>query len=116
MYKFILFTEFPSQWLHRAIKYNSYESNTTHSQHKVQFSSRDYYHKLYLINNDLRNYKLVCYYTPSGEHDLREHNIDPFLCTHIIVGFARVVNNTLTLQQSLNEVIVCKISSIFNSD
>lgn len=44
---------------------------------------------------------LVCYYTIPGDlntsWELSPSHIDPHICTHIIVGFAGVVNNTLDI-------------------
>lgn len=44
---------------------------------------------------------LVCYYTIPGNlntsWELSPSHIDPHICTHIIVGFAGVVNSTLDI-------------------
>lgn len=44
---------------------------------------------------------LVCYYTIPGDlntsWELSPSHIDPHICTHIIVGFASVVNSTLDI-------------------
>ncbi|KAF7993192.1 hypothetical protein HCN44_006252 [Aphidius gifuensis] len=49
---------------------------------------------------------IVCYYTISGKlntsQELNPSHIDPHICTHIIVGFAEVVNCTLFLNNYLN--------------
>ncbi|XP_014211792.1 chitinase-3-like protein 2 [Copidosoma floridanum] len=50
-------------------------------------------------------YFLVCYYTKVNDSDyskLQPSNIDPHLCTHIIVGFASVINNTIDLGPNLD--------------
>lgn len=42
---------------------------------------------------DTDDYKMVCYYTLSSESiQLPPSSIDPFLCTHIIIAFAAVVD------------------------
>lgn len=44
---------------------------------------------------------VVCYYTIPGDlntsRELSPSHIDPHICTHIIVGFASVVNSTLQI-------------------
>lgn len=49
---------------------------------------------------------IVCYYTIPAEIDdstkLVPYNIDPHLCTHIIIGFASIKNNTIHLGNNLN--------------
>ncbi|GAB0091410.1 CHIA [Sergentomyia squamirostris] len=54
--------------------------------------------------------KLVCYYTAPYDEDssknLLPRDIDPHLCTHINVGFANVVNNTLFLDDVLRKTFV----------
>lgn len=41
----------------------------------------------------------MCYYTKGSQ--LTPNNVDPHLCTHIIIGFASVVNCTLDLGEDL---------------
>ncbi|XP_055600421.1 chitinase-like protein 3 [Uranotaenia lowii] len=54
--------------------------------------------------------KIVCYYTtpPMGSNKLRSNlypeHIDPFLCTHLNVGMAEVVNSTLFINDDLRLV------------
>lgn len=48
---------------------------------------------------------IVCYYTiPDGDlnmiRELSPSHIDPHICTHIIVGFASVVNSTLDIGEN----------------
>ncbi|XP_055713443.1 chitinase-3-like protein 2 [Phlebotomus papatasi] len=54
--------------------------------------------------------KLVCYYTAPYDvingRELLAKDIDPHLCTHINVGFAGVVNNSLFLDDVLRETFV----------
>ncbi|OXU26053.1 hypothetical protein TSAR_003864 [Trichomalopsis sarcophagae] len=48
---------------------------------------------------------VVCYYTKRRDNSssqLTPNNVDPHLCTHIIVGFASVVNCTLDLGEDLS--------------
>ncbi|XP_044260520.1 chitinase-3-like protein 2 [Tribolium madens] len=48
----------------------------------------------------ITDFKLVCYYNfPGGSGSLQPEKIDPFLCTHINVGFARVGPNGVELTQ-----------------
>lgn len=47
--------------------------------------------------------KLVCYYTvprktEGTRDDLQPEDVDPFLCTHVIVAFARIINGNLSPQ------------------
>lgn len=50
------------------------------------------------------NQIIVCYYTIPGDlntsWELSPSHIDPHICTHIIVGFASVVNSTLDIGDS----------------
>lgn len=47
---------------------------------------------------------IVCYYTIPGDlntsWELSPSHIDPYICTHIIVGFASVVNSMLDIGYS----------------
>lgn len=91
---------FPIVWLHRAVKYNTYDKNTT----VVPDYVLDKLPKSIYRNKELSSYKLVCYYmTPVGD-DLEAEKIDPFLCTHVIVSFGRVKNNTFWISDAMNEV------------
>lgn len=57
--------------------------------------------------NEIDEFKLVCYYNfpGSGFNTLKPENINPQMCTHINVAFARVVNNTIHLEKSELEVL-----------
>lgn len=57
--------------------------------------------------NEIEEFKLVCYYNfpGSGFNTLKPENIDPQMCSHINVAFARVVNNTIHLEESELEVL-----------
>lgn len=64
---------------------------------------------LYFIEDDVpknTDFKLVCYYNfPGGSRSLQPENIDPFLCTHINVGFAHVDQNVLKMTEDDLEVL-----------
>ncbi|GLV38362.1 Chitinase 11 [Carabus blaptoides fortunei] len=94
--------EFPSQWVQRAIKYNSFDETT------VKKELPEYSHKNYRYKN-LPDFKLVCYYSipnqENGDNSLHSNQIDPNLCTHINVGFVSVKNNTIELSQNANQTL-----------
>lgn len=59
------------------------------------------------------HFKLVCYYSFPSDENLKSRssgillpdNIDPDLCTHINIGFASVVNNSIYLSESQKNVV-----------
>nr|XP_031831642.1 acidic mammalian chitinase-like [Nomia melanderi] len=82
-------------WLRRAWMYaESTKENQNADRNNTISTSQQYY------TNSTRQI-IVCYYTISWYlntlWELRPSHIDPNLCTHIIVGFASVVNCTLDL-------------------
>lgn len=95
--------EFPSQWVQRAIKYNSFDETT------VKKELPEYSHKNYRYKN-LPDFKLVCYYSipdlESNGNSLHSNQIDPNLCTHINVGFVPIKNNSIELSQNVNQVFI----------
>lgn len=56
-----------------------------------------FYLKIYFVFSQV----IVCYYTIPGDlntsWELSPSHIDPHICTHIIVGFASVVNSMLDI-------------------
>lgn len=69
----------------------------------------------YLKKSFVHRQIIVCYYTVSSDlntfWELSPSHIDPYLCTHIIVGFAGVVNCSLDLGNNSSiykEVIALK--------
>ncbi|KAG5885442.1 hypothetical protein JTB14_020777 [Gonioctena quinquepunctata] len=92
------------QSLHRAILYSSL-GNMRNETDFLNIST----------NTDINSYKLVCYYTlPSDVHSLQVEELDPYLCTHINAAFARIVNNSLYLDDSQKESLerLVKLKSI----
>uniref|UniRef100_A0A1Y1JQQ8 GH18 domain-containing protein n=1 Tax=Photinus pyralis TaxID=7054 RepID=A0A1Y1JQQ8_PHOPY len=81
----------PEQWVERAIYY----------------SNRIGGPEVEIAKNPSSDYKLVCYYTfpSSSPDDLQPSDIDPLLCTHINVGFATVVNNTIFLNDNQSLIV-----------
>lgn len=83
--------------LHRAVLYNAFsnEGNVTQDLHfKVGQS------------NDVPTYKLVCYYNfPTNEQSLQVKDLDASLCTHINAAFAEIVNNSMVLDNSSQNVL-----------
>ena len=61
--------------------------------------------KKFVIHNNYRHY-IVCYYTINSDQinpiKLTPNNVDPYLCTHILVGFASVANCTIVLGKDLS--------------
>ncbi|KAJ8984148.1 hypothetical protein NQ317_017799 [Molorchus minor] len=97
--------EIRQQNVHRALAYNTFgdETNTSYS---FYLNSKRY-------SADIGEFKLVCYYNfPSRPDSLQTEDIDPFLCTHINVGFVEVVNNSIFLsadkQALLKELVKLK--------
>ncbi|CAG9813174.1 unnamed protein product [Phaedon cochleariae] len=87
----------PEQSVHRAILYSS-SQNMSH--HPWDFHLKT--HKHYAV----KGYKLVCYYSlPSSSDSLQVEDIDPFLCTHLNVAFATVVNNTAYLDEKQKDYL-----------
>ena len=69
--------------------------------------------------HEVKDFKLVCYYNfPTDDFNtLQPQDIDPFLCTHILVGFASIANHSINLAE--NELqILSMVASLktFNSD
>lgn len=64
-------------------------------------------------NNPPKQIRLVCYYSfPSDvfRNVLSPENIDPYLCTHINLGFASVANNSIYLtnhQLEIAKSVIC---------
>ncbi|XP_011160586.1 chitinase-3-like protein 2 [Solenopsis invicta] len=83
-------------WLRRARMYaeSTKENQNADRNTSVATSEQSHHH-------GTTGQVLVCYYTISGDlntsWELSPSHIDPHLCTHIIVGFASVVNNTLDI-------------------
>lgn len=54
-----------------------------------------------------RPYHVVCYYSLSQDNDtiwnVQPSKIDPQICTHIIIAFAGIANNSITLGQDLSK-------------
>lgn len=49
---------------------------------------------------DTLKQKLVCYYNlPHINQSLQPQRLDPFLCTHIIVGFLEINNNSIIIEE-----------------
>lgn len=97
----IIYTAFPSQWLQRAIKYNTIDQEQEISKISQDHSKNNHRYK------KLPDYKLVCYYsipTPESVGNLKSQNIDANLCTHINVGFVDIKNNSIHLTPVVNEV------------
>lgn len=93
--------EFPKSWVERAVVYNSACPNASVDYKPIEATTtRSRYHP-----KDVQNYKLVCYYTvTSNMNELQAVDIDPFLCTHIIVGFALVHNQIIWIDEDMNKV------------
>lgn len=54
------------------------------------------FHKL-----DPKKRKLVCYYNLPGMNDsLQPDHLDPNLCTHIIIGFVEIKNNSIEIEET----------------
>ncbi|XP_066599872.1 chitinase-3-like protein 2 [Prorops nasuta] len=83
-----------SSWLCRTCIYAKSTKENQDADRDSSFTSS---------NNDSQSSGqiIVCYYSISGDlnktQELSPSHIDPHLCTHIIVGFASVVNCTLNL-------------------
>ena len=57
----------------------------------------------------LRSTRVVCYYTiPTGVNDLAPEAVDPYLCTHIIIGFATIFNQTISAKNPKDELVSFK--------
>lgn len=95
---------FPGEFqrsIHRAFLYNSLPKNTTL---KPNFTISDYLPNIATMEPN--SFKLVCYYNfPSTSDSLLPEEIDPYLCTHINVGFAGIVNNTVSMDSSDFDVL-----------
>lgn len=83
-------------WLHRSRLYAESTKENKNSSRNAGIKSTDDYAQ------DPTGKKLVCYYSISekmmnASEELIPSHIDPHICTHIIVGFASVVNCTLNL-------------------
>lgn len=82
-------------WLRRARMYAESTKENQNADRNTSVGASDQYHR------NSTSQVIVCYYTipwdlnTSGE--LSPSYIDPHICTHIIVGFASVVNNVLDL-------------------
>ncbi|XP_026473968.1 chitinase-3-like protein 2 isoform X2 [Ctenocephalides felis] len=51
-------------------------------------------------DTDTLKQKLVCYYNlPHINQSLQPQRLDPFLCTHIIVGFLEINNNSIIIEE-----------------
>uniref|UniRef100_F7HIT6 Oviduct-specific glycoprotein n=1 Tax=Callithrix jacchus TaxID=9483 RepID=F7HIT6_CALJA len=66
---------------------------------------------LVLTHHDGAAYKLVCYFTSSahsrpGPASILPHDLDPFLCTHLIFAFASVDNNQIVAKDLQDENIL----------
>jgi chitinase len=90
--------EVPFLWTQRAKTYNSYPKNSKFS-HIGPVEDKP--------ARQIDEFKLVCYYNfPSDDFNtLQPKDIDPFLCTHINVAFATVVDNAVNLKDSQLEVL-----------
>lgn len=64
-----------------------------------------FFFNVFYIASFFSRHFVVCYYTgnkvSSGSIQLEPNKIDPNICTHIIVGFATVVNCTIDLGDNL---------------
>ncbi|KAL3270465.1 hypothetical protein HHI36_021012 [Cryptolaemus montrouzieri] len=50
--------------------------------------------------------RIVCYYTfPNQQYNLQPENIDGNLCTHILVAFATILNNSVSISQENVEIV-----------
>ncbi|RZC33216.1 chitinase-3-like protein 2 [Asbolus verrucosus] len=89
----------PSLWTNRAKIYTNHPKTYPKNNEIHLFGAKTF--------NQIDDFKLVCYYNfPTDDFNtLQPKNIDPFLCTHINVGFANVYNNTLTLDVSQLEIL-----------
>lgn len=82
-------------WLRRARMYAESAKENQNADRNTSVSASEQSHR------NATGQVLVCYYTIPGNlntsWELSPSHIDPHLCTHIIVGFASVVNCTLDL-------------------
>ncbi|XP_012530246.1 chitinase-3-like protein 2 isoform X1 [Monomorium pharaonis] len=82
-------------WLRRARMYAESTKENQNADRNTSVSASEQFH------HGATGQVLVCYYTIPGDlntsWELSPSHIDPHLCTHIIVGFAGVVNNTLDI-------------------
>ncbi|XP_054011401.1 chitinase-3-like protein 2 isoform X1 [Hylaeus anthracinus] len=85
-------------WLRRARMYAESTKENQNADRNNSIGSPQHFY-----TNSTRQI-IVCYYTVSGDlntlWELSPSHIDPNLCTHIIVGFASVVNCSLDLGRS----------------
>ncbi|XP_012274144.1 chitinase-3-like protein 2 [Orussus abietinus] len=86
-------------WVRRAWKYSESTKANENAKGSAASSSSVKQH-----SQKQSSETIVCYYTVQGNlntsRELRPSHIDPHICTHIIVGFARVVNCTLSLGET----------------
>ncbi|KAG5309307.1 CHIA chitinase, partial [Acromyrmex insinuator] len=82
-------------WLRRARMYAESTKENQNADRNTSVSASEQH------RHDTTGQVLVCYYTIPGDlntsWELSPSHIDPHICTHIIVGFAGVVNNTLDI-------------------
>lgn len=62
---------------------------------------------LRIRNSNAVSKRLVCYYNFPSTNDLQPEDIDPFLCSHIIVGFLNV-NSTHEIEASKSKIDILK--------
>ncbi|KAG7212798.1 hypothetical protein KM043_013056 [Ampulex compressa] len=85
-------------WVRRARMYAESTKENQNADRNTSISASQQY------SHDTSRQVIVCYYTISDNlntvWELSPANIDPHICTHIIMGFARVVNCTLHLNEN----------------
>lgn len=99
----------PLLWENRATQY---------SYHFKDMKSNKHIHLTNQHINEIEEFKLVCYYNFPGRgfNTLKPENINPQMCSHINVAFARVVNNTIHLEKSELEVLQSVIKLKLKND
>nr|XP_023015191.1 chitinase-3-like protein 2 [Leptinotarsa decemlineata] len=84
----------PEQSINRAVLYNSIQNSSFKTNFQLKERKANY----------VKTYKLVCYYSlPTTADSLQVDELDPYLCTHINVAFAKVVNNSILINESQKE-------------
>ncbi|XP_032674798.1 chitinase-3-like protein 2 isoform X2 [Odontomachus brunneus] len=82
-------------WLRRARMYAESTKENQNADRNTSVNTSEQYHR------NSTSQIIVCYYTIPGDlntsGELSPSYIDPHICTHIIVGFASVVNSTLDI-------------------
>lgn len=103
------FIGIPSQWVHRAVVYNTYDfdefSNYTIIPPNLKTLLPDDVDRLPPSNGT----KMVCYYNFPALNDtlrrLQAVDIEPHLCTHINLAFASVLDSKIYLSDEQLQVV-----------